>query len=96
MYLLCQLMFNQTEIPTTTTTSTTTTTTTTESPTTTTVTTTSTEPSFEGSGEGNCRADDAQPCSDGSRIICSDQVCDGVKDCNDGGDEKDCQPGTQN
>ncbi|XP_044751334.1 basement membrane-specific heparan sulfate proteoglycan core protein isoform X8 [Coccinella septempunctata] len=83
------------EIPTTTTTtttSTTTSTTTTTEPPITTTSSTTTEPSFEGSGEGNCRADDAQPCSDGSRIICSDQVCDGVRDCNDGADEENCQP----
>ncbi|CAH1960651.1 unnamed protein product [Acanthoscelides obtectus] len=51
------------------------------------------EPQVEGSGdgdEGNCRADDAERCADGSRIICADQKCDGHPDCDDGGDEKDC------
>ncbi|XP_029051246.2 basement membrane-specific heparan sulfate proteoglycan core protein isoform X2 [Osmia bicornis bicornis] len=37
-----------------------------------------------------CRADDTVRCSDGSRSICSVQQCDGVPDCDDGGDEVDC------
>ncbi|XP_076237453.1 uncharacterized protein LOC143181108 [Calliopsis andreniformis] len=37
-----------------------------------------------------CRADDTVRCSDGSRYICSVQQCDGVPDCEDGGDELDC------
>ncbi|KAL3282977.1 hypothetical protein HHI36_006135 [Cryptolaemus montrouzieri] len=69
--------------------------TTTTSTTTSTTTTTTTESAFEGSGDDNsrgdnCRADDSVTCSDGSRIICSDQLCDGVPDCDDGGDEKKC------
>lgn len=57
-------------------------------------TTTSTEePIYEGSGEvpkSVCRGDDEHECGDGSKIICGDQVCDGVSDCDDGGDEKNC------
>ncbi|CAG9863072.1 unnamed protein product [Phyllotreta striolata] len=54
-----------------------------------------TTPSFEppideGSGAGDCRADDWVRCADGSRVICSDQVCDGLPDCHDGGDESNC------
>lgn len=42
-----------------------------------------------------CRADDTVRCKDGSRHICSVQQCDGVPDCDDGGDEIDCpHPGT--
>ncbi|TGZ46957.1 Basement membrane-specific heparan sulfate proteoglycan core protein [Temnothorax longispinosus] len=37
-----------------------------------------------------CRADDTVRCHDGSRYICSVQQCDGVSDCDDGGDEVDC------
>ncbi|KAJ3655733.1 hypothetical protein Zmor_014851 [Zophobas morio] len=37
-----------------------------------------------------CRADDAVRCADGSRVICADQVCDRVKDCDDGRDEAGC------
>ncbi|XP_024875337.1 basement membrane-specific heparan sulfate proteoglycan core protein-like isoform X2 [Temnothorax curvispinosus] len=37
-----------------------------------------------------CRADDTVRCHDGSRYICSVQQCDGVLDCDDGGDEVDC------
>ncbi|XP_034185293.1 terribly reduced optic lobes isoform X7 [Osmia lignaria lignaria] len=37
-----------------------------------------------------CRADDTVRCSDGSRSICSVQRCDGVPDCDDGGDEVGC------
>lgn len=37
-----------------------------------------------------CRADDTVRCKDGSRHICSVQQCDGVLDCDDGGDEIDC------
>ncbi|XP_029158797.1 basement membrane-specific heparan sulfate proteoglycan core protein-like isoform X1 [Nylanderia fulva] len=37
-----------------------------------------------------CRADDTVRCQDGSRYICSVQQCDGVPDCNDGGDEVGC------
>ncbi|XP_067214248.1 basement membrane-specific heparan sulfate proteoglycan core protein isoform X9 [Linepithema humile] len=37
-----------------------------------------------------CRADDTVRCKDGSRHICSVQQCDGVSDCDDGGDEIDC------
>ncbi|XP_070527632.1 basement membrane-specific heparan sulfate proteoglycan core protein isoform X2 [Cardiocondyla obscurior] len=37
-----------------------------------------------------CRADDTVRCHDGSRYICSVQQCDGVPDCDDGGDEVDC------
>ncbi|XP_044266425.1 basement membrane-specific heparan sulfate proteoglycan core protein isoform X19 [Tribolium madens] len=42
------------------------------------------------SSESKCRADDSVRCSDGSPSICADQVCDGVKDCADGGDEENC------
>ncbi|XP_064212839.1 basement membrane-specific heparan sulfate proteoglycan core protein [Tribolium castaneum] len=42
------------------------------------------------SPESKCRADDIVRCADGSPSICADQVCDGVKDCADGGDEKNC------
>ncbi|XP_053595057.1 basement membrane-specific heparan sulfate proteoglycan core protein isoform X11 [Microplitis demolitor] len=38
----------------------------------------------------NCRGDDTVRCSDGSRDICSVQVCDGVPDCDDHGDERNC------
>ena len=34
-----------------------------------------------------CRADDQIRCFDGKAIICSDQVCDGVKDCPGAEDE---------
>ncbi|CAK9818275.1 Low-density lipoprotein receptor-related protein 1B [Anthophora quadrimaculata] len=53
----------------------------------------------EGSGDyddnvtdttNKCRADDTVRCSDGSRFICSVQRCDGLPDCDDGGDEVDC------
>ncbi|XP_032663569.1 basement membrane-specific heparan sulfate proteoglycan core protein-like isoform X7 [Odontomachus brunneus] len=37
-----------------------------------------------------CRADDTVRCADGSRYICSVQECDGIPDCDDGGDEVDC------
>lgn len=37
-----------------------------------------------------CRADDTVHCRDGSRHICSVQQCDGVPDCDDGGDEVGC------
>ncbi|EZA62102.1 Basement membrane-specific heparan sulfate proteoglycan core protein [Ooceraea biroi] len=37
-----------------------------------------------------CRADDNVRCYDGSRYICSVQECDGVPDCDDGGDEIGC------
>lgn len=37
-----------------------------------------------------CRADDTVRCSDGSRYICSVQQCDGMPDCDDGGDEVGC------
>ncbi|XP_076180736.1 terribly reduced optic lobes isoform X6 [Ptiloglossa arizonensis] len=37
-----------------------------------------------------CRADDTVRCLDESRYICSVQKCDGVKDCDDGGDEDGC------
>lgn len=47
------------------------------------------------SSSKQCRADDTVRCRDGSRYICSVQQCDGVPDCNDGGDEVDCpHPGT--
>ncbi|XP_028137681.2 basement membrane-specific heparan sulfate proteoglycan core protein isoform X7 [Diabrotica virgifera virgifera] len=44
----------------------------------------------EGSGAGDCRADDSVRCTDGSRIICADQQCDGQEDCDDGSDEINC------
>lgn len=58
---------------------------------------------FEGSGldetertrSSNCRADDVVRCSDGSRDICQDNICDGVRDCDDGGDERNCTIGTK-
>ncbi|XP_074025385.1 basement membrane-specific heparan sulfate proteoglycan core protein isoform X7 [Leptinotarsa decemlineata] len=68
---------------------TTTTTTITTTPTTERITTEETIP--EGSGAVDCRADDAVQCEDGSRVICSDQICDGSFDCDDGGDERGCQ-----
>ncbi|XP_015437459.1 PREDICTED: basement membrane-specific heparan sulfate proteoglycan core protein [Dufourea novaeangliae] len=37
-----------------------------------------------------CRADDTVRCHDESRYICSVQQCDGVPDCDDGGDEVGC------
>lgn len=37
-----------------------------------------------------CRADDTVRCRDDSRYICSVQQCDGVPDCDDGGDEVNC------
>ncbi|XP_078043463.1 terribly reduced optic lobes isoform X5 [Augochlora pura] len=37
-----------------------------------------------------CRADDTVRCDDGSNLICSVQKCDGVPDCDDGGDEVGC------
>ncbi|XP_057651724.1 basement membrane-specific heparan sulfate proteoglycan core protein-like isoform X29 [Diorhabda carinulata] len=43
-----------------------------------------------GSGAGECRADDSVRCSDGSRVICADQVCDGIEDCDNGADEDNC------
>lgn len=47
------------------------------------------------SSSKQCRADDTVRCHDGSRYICSVQQCDGVPDCDDGGDEVDCpHPGT--
>lgn len=47
------------------------------------------------SSSNKCRADDTVRCHDGSRYICSVQQCDGVPDCDDGGDENDCpHPGT--
>jgi len=47
------------------------------------------------SSSNKCRADDTVRCLDGSRYICSVQQCDGVPDCDDGGDEVDCpHPGT--
>lgn len=47
------------------------------------------------SASNKCRADDTVRCHDGSRYICSVQQCDGVPDCDDGGDEVDCpHPGT--
>ncbi|XP_019884797.1 basement membrane-specific heparan sulfate proteoglycan core protein isoform X13 [Camponotus floridanus] len=42
------------------------------------------------SSSNMCRADDTVRCQDGSRHICSVQQCDGVLDCDDGGDEVDC------
>ncbi|XP_018343829.1 PREDICTED: basement membrane-specific heparan sulfate proteoglycan core protein isoform X5 [Trachymyrmex septentrionalis] len=42
------------------------------------------------SSSNKCRADDTVRCHDGSRYICSVQQCDGVPDCDDGGDEIDC------
>ncbi|XP_011640582.1 basement membrane-specific heparan sulfate proteoglycan core protein isoform X5 [Pogonomyrmex barbatus] len=42
------------------------------------------------SSSDKCRADDTVRCQDGSRFICSVQECDGVPDCDDGGDEVDC------
>jgi hypothetical protein len=69
----------------------------------TTTTTTTVEPPIEaelGSGEvpevegrlipSQCRADDVVQCTDGSRVICADQICDGIKDCEDGADEQNC------
>jgi len=47
------------------------------------------------SSSDKCRADDTVRCHDGSRYICSVQQCDGVSDCDDGGDEIGCpHPGT--
>lgn len=43
------------------------------------------------SAMNDCRADDTVRCSDGSRYICSVQQCDGVADCEDGGDEAGCE-----
>ncbi|XP_014478060.1 PREDICTED: basement membrane-specific heparan sulfate proteoglycan core protein isoform X5 [Dinoponera quadriceps] len=37
-----------------------------------------------------CRADDTVRCTDGSRYICSVQECDGIPNCDDGGDEVNC------
>lgn len=55
-------------------------------------TTTTTETPLEGSGEeSECRGDDAVRCDDGSKVICSVQKCDGNIDCDDGGDERNCQ-----
>ncbi|XP_050453317.1 basement membrane-specific heparan sulfate proteoglycan core protein isoform X8 [Cataglyphis hispanica] len=42
------------------------------------------------SSSNMCRADDTVRCQDGSRHICSVQQCDGVPDCDDGGDEVGC------
>ncbi|XP_076684002.1 terribly reduced optic lobes isoform X2 [Andrena cerasifolii] len=42
------------------------------------------------SAMNDCRGDDTMRCSDGSRYICSVQQCDGVPDCEDGGDEAGC------
>lgn len=42
------------------------------------------------SSSNMCRADDTVRCQDGSRHICSVQQCDGVLDCDDGGDEVNC------
>lgn len=62
-----------------------------------------TEPPIEGSGEtdepvskNKCRADDSVQCADGSTSICADQICDGIEDCDDGGDEKECLHGGKN
>ncbi|KYQ47141.1 Basement membrane-specific heparan sulfate proteoglycan core protein, partial [Trachymyrmex zeteki] len=49
-----------------------------------------TEESTLRSSSNKCRADDTVRCHDGSRYICSVQQCDGVPDCDDGGDEIDC------
>ncbi|XP_023290722.1 basement membrane-specific heparan sulfate proteoglycan core protein [Orussus abietinus] len=38
----------------------------------------------------SCRGDDTVRCEDGSRYICSIQQCDGIQDCDDGGDEVGC------
>ncbi|XP_034945971.1 basement membrane-specific heparan sulfate proteoglycan core protein isoform X4 [Chelonus insularis] len=51
----------------------------------------STHPS-RGATTNNCRGDDTVRCSDGSRQICRVQVCDGVPDCDDHGDELNCYP----
>lgn len=37
-----------------------------------------------------CRGDDTFSCQDGIQIICSDQHCDGSRDCDDGSDEALC------
>ncbi|XP_054009839.1 basement membrane-specific heparan sulfate proteoglycan core protein-like isoform X3 [Hylaeus anthracinus] len=42
------------------------------------------------SPSNKCRADDTVRCHDGSRYICSVQQCDGMPDCDDGGDEVGC------
>ncbi|XP_076378245.1 terribly reduced optic lobes isoform X1 [Megalopta genalis] len=42
------------------------------------------------SATNKCRADDTVRCDDGSHVICSVQKCDGVLDCDDGGDEVGC------
>lgn len=45
--------------------------------------------------ESKCRADDSVRCADGSRSICADQICDGIKDCDDGRDEDNCPSGSK-
>lgn len=53
------------------------------------------ESTLRSSSSNKCRADDTVRCKDGSRVICAVQLCDGVPDCDDGGDEVDCShPGT--
>lgn len=37
-----------------------------------------------------CRADDKVRCADGSVFICTDQQCDGKRDCPGGDDEENC------
>ncbi|XP_020284881.1 basement membrane-specific heparan sulfate proteoglycan core protein isoform X6 [Pseudomyrmex gracilis] len=48
------------------------------------------EATLRSSSSNKCRADDTVRCKDGSRVICAVQLCDGVPDCDDGGDEVDC------
>lgn len=42
------------------------------------------------SSTNDCRGDGAIRCSDGSHVICSTQICDGINHCLNGEDEKNC------